>query len=190
MSDIQAVTFGADSGLSRLDAVHEARLGRRIEGGFRMQAMERLAGMIVAPASDELARVDLGFGLDREGRECLVGTIRAEPRVVCQRCLEPMAIALAIDVRMALMTGPDDELPEGYESLATTDGVCDLPAIVEDEIILALPIVAMHPIEACAVDERYRGEILADGTVGDGETTRRPFAGLADLLAASKAKKG
>ncbi len=184
--DLLAVCPDAD--LSGLDPAHEARRGRRIEGGLRLTGLERLSGMIVDAASCEPARIALRFETDDEGGDRLVGRIEVAPRVVCQRCMEPMSIAMVLDVRLAVADRAG-RVPGDCEPLPMDDGRCDIRTIVEDEIILALPIVAMHELDECGIDERYRGEILADPDAGTGERTRRPFSGLADLLAAS-AKKG
>ena len=188
MSD-NHVAVCSDTDLSGLDPLHEARRGRRIEGELRLEGLERLAGMIVDAASSDPVRIDLRFVTDDEGYDCLVGRVEAEPRVVCQRCMEPMSIGMALDVRLAVADRAG-RVPEGYESMSMDHGRCDLRAIVEDEIMLALPIVAMHDLDDCDIDERYRGEILADPDTEAGEPTRRPFAGLDDLLAASAKKPG
>ena len=189
MSD-DHVAVCPDTDLACLDPVHEARRGRRIEGGLRLEGLGRLSGLIVGAATSEPAWIDLRFAAGADGYDCLVGRIEVEPRVVCQRCLEPMTLALSLDVRLAVADRAG-RVPEGYEPLPMDHERCDLLAIVEDEIMLALPIVAMHGLDECRVDERYLGEILLEpGAEETGEPTRRPFAGLGDLLADTAKKPG
>lgn len=185
MSNFKAANAGVVD-FRRIDPWRMARSGRRIEIEYGLETMERLAGMIVEHGDMVPVSADLSFSIDPEGHVCLVGRIEAMPWLVCQRCLEPMPHVMEIDVRLALVA-TDGELPAGFEALSLVDGRCDLRAIVEDELILALPIVAMHGLDTCAIDARYREEILAEDDY-DHEETQRPFAGLADLLADSARK--
>jgi uncharacterized protein len=65
----------------------------------------------------------------------------------------------------------------GYEPLvAQEDTPLALVTMVEDELILALPIVPMHPENLCPT-------VLAPGTVADSDldTKEHPFAVLSNL---------
>jgi uncharacterized metal-binding protein YceD (DUF177 family) len=50
--------------------------------------------------------------------------------------------------RLAHKTSAEADLPEGVEPVFSEDGEVSPLAIVEDELILALPVVAVH--EACS----------------------------------------
>lgn len=74
------------------------------------------------------------------------GWVNAPLQMVCQRCLQPMTYYLGTSVSLAILTEGqnDDNLPAGYEALIVSETPVSLLALVEDEIILALPVAVMH----------------------------------------------
>jgi uncharacterized metal-binding protein YceD (DUF177 family) len=69
-------------------------------------------------------------------------------------------------------------VPAGHEAITGDPKRVDLAGLVEDELLLALPVIARHAPDAdCRLpaDVAPAGEPRAPGM-------RRPFAGLKDLL--------
>jgi uncharacterized protein len=101
-------------------------------------------------ALDGEAEVELAFASDPHGRCAITGGIAAEVRLLCQRCLEPYPLQVAVDVALVVVSPTDGEpeLAAGFEPLAESGRVA-LRDLVEDEIILALPLVARHPERDC-----------------------------------------
>ncbi len=178
MSDVQA----DEQSIRRIDPVSMARSERQLRIEISLSQLARLEGLILPPADEEKVSAVFAFAVNAEGLSCVDGEIRAQVRLTCQRCLSPLSLPLLSDVRWALVDKEDD-LPAGYEQLQTEDGRCDLRALIEDELLLALPIVAMHDINDCAVAEQYRQEILVEEARAADEPTQRPFADLAALMA-------
>lgn len=167
-----------------IDPIRLARTGQLIKGVIPMQQMNRLAEIV--NAGDSAVEVDLRFSFN-ERRQCLmVGEIAAGVDLPCQRCLRMMPYPIRVRVNMAACkAGREDELPEGFDQLPTENGRLNLFQLAEDELILGLPIVAMHPLDACGVDQDYKNDVLiADHEPK--EETQRPFAGLAEMLARQK----
>ena len=102
------------------------------------------------------------------------------PHLVCQRCLQGFAFAAAgnseIEFSSSLAAGSDDPQREVY---AVIDGLVSLRDLAEEELLLALPIVAMHPPQACSQAPNYEAAGMIQDMLGD---RSRPFAGLQDLL--------
>lgn len=70
-------------------------------------------------------------------------------------------------------------LPDGYEAVGGDPHRLDLAALVEDELLLALPYIPQHDAgEACELP----GGAAPAASEGEGVEMRRPFAGLKDLL--------
>ena len=98
--------------------------------------------------------------------------------LTCQRCLQPMAEPLAVDTRIRFVRGEaqaealDGE--EDYDVLALARSL-DLRALVEDELLLALPIVPRH--EVCPQPLAVAAEPDAD----EAAPRENPFAALAAL---------
>lgn len=66
----------------------------------------------------------------------------------CQRCMEGLDHALDIDVWFELLTRDaeltQEEIEDDSRDFLPVDGDIDVPALVEDEIILALPVAPSH----------------------------------------------
>ncbi len=183
MSEVQLTYQGGDEAIRRLDPVSLARTGRCLRIEMPLSAMTRLEGLVVSSGKDLRVTASFDFSVDDDGHSCVEGEIRAQPELVCQRCLSPVSVPLRSQVRWMLVADEDD-LPADYERLQTEDGRCDLHELIEDELLLAMPIVAMHEISDCAVGDEYRRDILVAGEAAQQEApTQRPFAGLAELLA-------
>lgn len=121
----------------------------------------------------------LHFARNAAGQTLLSGELRAEVVLLCQRCLRPMRFA--IDTRFRLGVVADEaqarSLPHDVEALVTTDTHLDPLPLIEDELLLSLPIVARHEGEEC------RAPAVAPGTSATSEDTRgeSPFAVLREL---------
>lgn len=94
----------------------------------------------------------------------------------CQRCLQPMAVPLDVD-RWFRFVATEDEAErldeESEEDVLVESRRFDLQALVEDELILALPLVPRH--DACPQPLPTGGAAPAE------EPAPNPFAALAAL---------
>lgn len=101
--------------------------------------------------------------------------VDASVPLTCQRCLQPMEWSVASRARVAIVNDATaaDRVAAEFETVIAPGGRISVGELVEEELLLALPIIALHPEgEACgaqAVDE------------SDGKT-QKPFAELAALL--------
>jgi uncharacterized protein len=137
----------------QIDALRLARQGRTISAVFKQERMPRLGQYLHTDQDD--VHVQVEFGLD--GRLAWMrGTIRTELEMICQRCMEPMQQYVDISFQLGLVKSEAkaDELPEGYEPLLVSAEPASLLEIVEDELILSLPIVAMHDRKDCPASEK------------------------------------
>ncbi|HXF07022.1 MAG TPA: YceD family protein [Candidatus Acidoferrales bacterium] len=127
-----------------VDVDRLARRGARLEGRFAIVQFDRLRDMVAEP-DGELSFV-LRFYRDGEGRSRISGTIEASVVLVCQRCLQPMEQGLAAEVALVALAEERDlsQVPAEAEPLLTGGEPVRLIDLIEDEAILALPIVALH----------------------------------------------
>lgn len=106
-------------------------------------------------------------------------TVRGVATLACQRCMQPMSVPVDTVVRVALVASEDDvaRVPADLEPVLAPGGRISIGELVAEELLLALPIVALHDEgESCAAAP------AAVGTVATGQETHKPFARLADLL--------
>ncbi len=79
-------------------------------------------------------------------------TIVASMELVCQRCLELMTFSTNATYQYMFIRDERDNvmLPEGYDVLeVATKDPFNLKVLVEDELLLALPIIPTHEINEC-----------------------------------------
>ena len=96
----------------------------------------------------------------------------------CQRCLDPVDVPIRVDRWFRFL--PDEASAAREDDLSEVDVLVvssrfDLRALIEDELILELPMVPQHDI--CG--EKGAGDVGEKST--GRRTGRHPFAGLAAL---------
>jgi len=99
----------------------------------------------------------------------------------CQRCMQAMELSVDSTTRVALILTEADaaDVPEELEPVLARDGRISAGELVEEELLLALPIVPLHEeLSECAVPPTAP---LVAGEAPE-HVTQRPFEGLGDLL--------
>jgi len=108
-------------------------------------------------------------------RPRVVGTIKAAMPLVCQRCLQHFEYPLEAPVRLVLGGAQDVENGAGDEAgdeVWELDGdTVRIADIVEEALIMALPLAAMHP------SRQDCGPLAGKIDAGEAVSTR-PFADL------------
>lgn len=155
-----------------LDAEQLADRRTDIDFSIPLCDLPRLASQLAR--SEGSARGTASFGRERE---FAVADLVVEARVplTCQRCLQPMAWPVASRARVAIVgdAAAADRVGPELETVIAPEGRISVGELVEEELLLGLPIVALHADgEACGA--RTGGE--------PEEETQKPFAGLAELL--------
>jgi len=101
----------------------------------------------------------------------------------CQRCLQPMRLPLHAERRIFFVDGEDEAAvldAETEDDVLALQRALDLPALIEDELLLALPLVPRH--EVCP-DPLPRAFVDDDSAVAPADN---PFAVLAALKQSSR----
>lgn len=156
-----------------------ARQGQTLKGAIEMSGMERLAEA-QSDANGEI-NVELQFGVDEQGTCFTRGHLSTTVQLICQRCMKPIALPIETGVSLGFVTNDDQagNLAQGFEPYIVDDEIVTLADIVEDELILALPIVAMHEEQGCEpVLEQLQTEAEQ---IEQTEDKPNPFAVLSDL---------
>jgi DUF177 domain-containing protein len=107
--------------------------------------MERLPRLAQARCSTEGLEYHLRGGRADNGRPCLRLSVTGSIELICQRCLGPLRVPVAIDAELQLA----ESLREISEAEDDIDRVLasrrmDVGSLVEDEVILALPMAPRH----------------------------------------------
>jgi uncharacterized protein len=118
-----------------------------LTGEVEIAALARLRDLLDSAEGAVAARFHFD---ERPGRGVTVQIdYEAVLRVVCQRCLEPFTITVAERSLLAIVEpgGSEDYAPEGYEPLLLEETRLQPAALLEDELIMALPLVPRHADE-------------------------------------------
>ncbi|MGE0582794.1 MAG: DUF177 domain-containing protein [Steroidobacteraceae bacterium] len=155
-----------------LDAEQLADRRTDIDFSIPLRELPRIAPLLAR--DDGAAKGTVSF--DRE-RALAVADLAVEAKVAltCQRCLRPMTWPIVSRARVAIVgdAAAADGVAPDLETVIAPGGQVSVGELVEEELLLGLPIVALHADgEAC-------GERIDDEP---DEVTQKPFAGLAELL--------
>jgi uncharacterized protein len=106
--------------------------------------------------------------------------LRGTVRLTCQRCLGRLDVPVDLKVRIGLIESEAelDRVPDDLEPVMAPGGRTSIGNLVEEELLLTLPIVPQHEdLQSCAQEAP-----AVSAAEADAPPTHRPFAGLGDLL--------
>ena len=153
-----------------IDCLEFARSGGVLERSVGLDELPRLAELLTTTAG--FLSVRLEGWRDEQGKSWLQLNIAGEPVLCCQRCLGGVKFPLAIESRLQLIAPgedwPDDDLVDDSADAIAAEVAQTVQLLVEDEVLLALPIAPRH--EQCASPSASAS--------GQGSS---PFAALAAL---------
>lgn len=152
------------------DAFAFARDGRVLEGALTVSSLERLHDLLVGQDGDISFHL-AGFK-GESGEFMLRLEVSGLLPLACQRCLEAVPFELDIDCLLELVPAgaelSQDELEDDTRDFLPVERELDVVELVEDEILLALPVAPRH--EKCGLP----------GSENAGERIN-PFAKLSGL---------
>ncbi len=157
--------------------------GAEFEGALPLSGLPRLAESLRETAGEVGYR--LAFARDLEGRGNLRGEIVARLVLTCQRCLGAMEWDVTAPLDLALISGLGEArlLPEELDPLLVSEASIRLLDLIEDELLLALPQIAMHEPGECVPPGR---EAMTEGGEPAATGAPNPFAILGVLTRGGK----
>lgn len=162
-----------------VDAWRMISARRSFQGTLPIATMARLRELLAS--DDGEVAYELDFGRDSLGISYIDVRARTSVSLICQRSLEPFVLPMSVDTRLGLIRLERDEagLPPDCEPLLVADDGRLNPAdVIEDELLLALPLVPINP-ESVLPDE-VTSDALDDDLASD-ERAENPFAVLREL---------
>lgn len=160
-----------------IDSLDFARNGREISGEVQIAELPRLLDILENP--QEILSYTVQGGVDKQGTHFLDVGVVGQCQLRCQRCLNILDYPVRLDTRLLLRDQSsldvlDDNVAGGeaeeFDSILA-DTHLNVLDLLEEEILLSLPIAPKHELGACQVT--------------DGENAHReeknPFAVLAKL---------
>ncbi len=150
-------------------------LGQNSEfrGRLALSQMPRLSSLVLP----DDAPIDVSFEFTRNlyQHPSVKGHIETRLQVECQRCLEPMPLELDFDFDLLIDASDDDVKAFQTDTLISDGGYINIVEVIEDELILSLPLISMHEDTSC--HQNWRPDELPEPE----KATDNPFAALAAL---------
>ena len=153
-----------------------AARGARLCGALPVNDLRRLASAV--DRVEGPVRVDLEFGRDDSGLASIRGRLESAVQLTCQRCLEPLDLVLRVEVDVLVVHSQREPEWRGQtrEVVYVQDDSLPLQAMIEDELLLSLPMHAVHRRGRCSPPP---SPPVPNG--GTASSPPNPFAALADL---------
>ncbi len=138
-----------------VDARKLAQQGALINGELDVATLTRVAE--AAASNDGKVTVELDFHRDEQNFRVIGGKIEATVSVLCQRCLEPMQISIEGEPSLAIVWSDDQAqaLPKHLEPVLQGEDMISLWQIIEDELLLLMPMISFHEESECSADKGY-----------------------------------
>lgn len=138
---------------------------KRFEGTLDVGLFKRLSQLLLSDDGQIYASLHCEYNAAR--RVDIIGSIKGELHMQCQRCLEPCIVEVESSFTLRPIIScdsqPDIEEEDFEPVLLNEDGEAEFLAILEDELILSLPPVAKHA-DACLTTTQF-GTLAAEAEV-------------------------
>jgi len=151
---------------------------RSFEGTLPIASLKRLCEALAG--SEGEVSFELHFGRDELDTSYIHVRAQASLELTCQRTLDPFMLPVVVDTRLGLIRSEREEagLPPDCEPLLVAEnGRLDPSSVIEDELLLALPLVPVNPDSS--LPDEVTGSHPADAA--EVEQKENPFAILREL---------
>lgn len=145
-----------------------------LEGVFPLARLERLSESLNDNSGELFAELHFTSGTGHLG---LHGTVEASLDLICQRCLQPMKYQVSGQFKFGLITSEkyEHKVPSDAEPYLLEGDEQSVLDILEDELLLSIPIAARHAEECSDFLQQQNEERRVE------KEKSNPFAQLKDL---------
>jgi uncharacterized protein len=159
-----------------VDPFKYADQNKVLEGSISVALMPRLLEIVANPVGE--VKLVLEFDRDEQRIRVLKGSLSATLSLSCERCLEPVTKTVESQFQLGIVLSDEKakNLPGYYEPLLVESESIVLLDVVEEELILSLPMFAYH--DNCKLE--HSNDEGPDGGQEGGEKPN-PFSVLSEL---------
>ncbi len=159
-----------------LDPRRLAKQGMTLAGQVAVAHCERLQDAVLEVS--EPIDVSLTFEIAEQGRKVVRGKAATTVMIPCQRCLEPIASVVSAVIQLGIVWTEEEakSLSKDLDPWIVDGEEADISAMVEDELLLALPFVTYHPEGQC---HAHMPSVMGEDTNEIGK--KNPFSILEQL---------
>jgi len=146
--------------LETIDPLRLAKTGRVLSGSYELRQFDRINASL-----KDGSKVQVSFKLefsrdDKNQLFSIVGDLETVLPQVCQRCMQPMQHQLSIAIKLAIVSNEEEveSLPAEFEPYIDTGVPVKLQDFIEDELLLAMPLVSLHEQQECPAARKFKHE--------------------------------
>ncbi len=134
-----------------IDPVRFSKAKRVCHGRVKLSELPRLLESLAPGAEEKIVEAEMGFSVDEESRVVIEIKVKTVLLLVCQRCLGHFELPVIIQHLLAPVQGFDEaeKLPTHLDPCWLKEGVVSPLELVEEELLLAIPLVPMHDEKEC-----------------------------------------
>ncbi len=156
------------------DFMKQAERNASLEGSLPLTRLERLSATLCDTTGELHARLNFG---SKAGFSSLQGTVDADLKLVCQRCMCPMEHKVSGRFNFGLVLDEEEMqgLPTDLEAYLIEGDEQSIIGLLEDELLLSLPIAVMHEEECSEFLKKHNEQKQAE------KEASSPFAVLKEM---------
>ena len=159
--------------------------GATYEVVIPVRQFARFSELLESPSGE--VQIQVSFARDGNGRVVATGRYKLTCELLCQRCLQVYEQPLAADFSLTFVADESaaKALPDDYDPVILDEhGSIHSIDMLEDELILRLPVAPKHVDESVCESLGYPGEAAlteADSTEAKESGRKNPFDVLKDF---------
>lgn len=164
----------------RVDAVKLVKVNQRLKAEIDQNNLTRLNEAVIRCLEPISCEVEFLQGAEKQ--RLMRGSCHTSVVMICQRCLGEVTFPVSGEFNIGLVFNDEQasQLPRYLEPVELDEkGQMDLWSVMEDEVLLALPMFPMHAENECKTKIAV-SESEAE-TTNSSDERPNPFAALAKL---------
>jgi uncharacterized protein len=157
-----------------VDPLKYADQNKVLEGQISQKALARLSEIVLEPEGNVDVRLE--FDRDEQHLRVVKGRLATSLLLKCERCLEPVVKEVESEFQLGIVLSDEQakNLPGYYEPLLVEYDSMPVYDVVEEELILSLPMFAYH-------DDCNMQQVEETPEFDDAPKKANPFNVLSDL---------
>ncbi|MCU4674783.1 YceD family protein [Catenovulum sp. 2E275] len=138
-----------------LDPVKSAQKRSDFVGIYQLKDLSRLHEFVLSDYGQ--VEVNLKCTYDEQRLPIMLIDAKTAVEVSCERCGGNLTLDISVNATYTpnLKSTDEDLIPDEYSVIDVNEyGLLDFKALIEDELLLAIPFVPKHPVNECAITEQ------------------------------------
>lgn len=137
-----------------INSIEFARNSESLRGDAQVESLGRLQDLLFS--NDGALEYTLTGRREADGKLFLTCVIAGVLQLRCQRCLGALVYPVRLDSELELVENdPDLSAENDLADAIKADPNLDVLALIEDEVLLDLPMAPMHAQDACQAGENF-----------------------------------